>query len=227
MFLPRLLLALLSLFPYSLAIKFLLPASHNPSAKCIWNWATSDNLVIISANVDLANAAGISTQEYRDKMRIDMEVIDGSGSRNVYQSKRGLKGETRMAITTHADADLGVCFKNWLDASVNENQADKYQRAIDLDVDIGADAVDYNAIAKQESLSGLEVEMRKLEEVVGEIVNELNYLKRRETKMRDTNESTNDRVRVFSTLTMVTLVLLGVWQIFHLRSYFKRKYLID
>jgi hypothetical protein len=38
-----------------------------------------------------------------------------------------------------------------------------------------------------ESLSGLEVEMRKLEGVVKEIVDELNYLKRREARMRDTN----------------------------------------
>jgi hypothetical protein len=41
--------------------------------------------------------------------------------------------------------------------------------------------------ASDQSLSILEVEMRKLEEVVTEIVNELNYLKKRETKMRDTN----------------------------------------
>ena len=58
---------------------------------------------------------------------------------------------------------------------------------VDLDVDIGADAVDYNAIANQESLSGLETEMRKLESVVEEILNEMDYLKKREAKMRDTN----------------------------------------
>lgn len=109
------------------------------------------------------------------------------------------------------------------------------KRAVDLDVDIGADAVDYNAIAKAESLSGLEVEMRKLEGVVKEIVDELNYLKRREARMRDTNgqhrvcfggpaaaqncptESTNDRVRRFSTLTIVVLIFSGLWQIWYLR----------
>jgi hypothetical protein len=58
---------------------------------------------------------------------------------------------------------------------------------IDLDVDIGADAVDYNAIANQESLSGLETEMRKLEGVAKEVVEEMEYLKKREMKMRDTN----------------------------------------
>jgi len=46
---------------------------------------------------------------------------------------------------------------------------------------------DSSAIANQESLSLLEVEMRKLEAVVKEIVDEMGYLQRREMRMRDTN----------------------------------------
>ncbi|GAA5998980.1 Erv25p [Rhodotorula paludigena] len=212
------LVALWALAPLAAAVKFSLTAHHNPQPKCLWNYAMSDTLVVISVSSPLAG---------NNLQRLDMEVVDGSASRNTYQAKRGLKGETRMAITTHADADLGVCFRNVLDPSVPEHQASKYERLIDLDVDIGADAVDYNAIAKQESLSGLEVEMRKLEGVVKEIVEELNYLKRREVRMRDTNESTNDRVTKFFYLTFTCLVLLGAWQIIHLRSYFKKKHLID
>ena len=67
----------------------------------------SDTLVVISVSSPLSGTL----------QRLDMEIIDGSGSRNTYQAKKGLKGETRMAITTHADADLGVCFKNQLDGS--------------------------------------------------------------------------------------------------------------
>lgn len=44
-----------------------------------------------------------------------------------------------------------------------------------------------SAIANQESLSTLEVEMRKLEGVVKEVVDEMAYLQRREARMRDTN----------------------------------------
>ena len=40
-------------------------------------------------------------------------------------------------------------------------------------------------------------------------------------------ESTNQRVRFFSLLTAGTLVTLGLWQIYYLRAYFKRKALID
>lgn len=44
-----------------------------------------------------------------------------------------------------------------------------------------------SAIANQESLSALETEMRKLEGLVKEVVDEMNYLKTREQKFTDTN----------------------------------------
>lgn len=99
-----------------------------------------------------------------------------------------------------------------------------------------------SAIANQESLSGLETEMRKLEAVVQEITDEFGYLKRREMRMRDTNgergdgcvgvltcmaESTQRRVVNFAWVTIVALLALGAWQIIHLRNFFRRKYLID
>jgi emp24/gp25L/p24 family/GOLD len=46
---------------------------------------------------------------------------------------------------------------------------------------------DPSAIANQESLSGLEVEMRKLEGLVKELVDEMGYLKAREERFSDTN----------------------------------------
>jgi hypothetical protein len=48
-----------------------------------------------------------------------------------------------------------------------------------------------SAIANQESLSGLETEMRKLEGVVKEIVDELEYLKQREERFSDTNRQSS------------------------------------
>ena len=87
--------------------------------------------------------------------------------------------------------------------------------------------------------------MRKLEAIVKEIVDEMGYLKSREERFSDTNRtcifrtniviyliavstvSTHQRVQKFAWLTIFALTGLGVWQILHLRAYFKRKYLID
>lgn len=207
---------LLSLFETTTAIKFNLPAFRYPPQKCIWNTAHTNALVIVTANV------GAGTNQ-----RTDIEIVDSSPQQNVYLSKRGIKGETRLAITTHSEGEVGVCLKNYLEGGGSQSEQEKLGRVVDLDIDIGADAVDYNAIANQESLSGLETEMRKLEGIVKEVVDEMNYLKKREERFTSTNTSTNERVQNFAWFTIVSLAGLGVWQIFHLRAFFKRKYLID
>lgn len=39
--------------------------------------------------------------------------------------------------------------------------------------------------------------------------------------------STNQRVQNFAWFSLFSLIGLGIWQIFHLRAFFRRKYLID
>jgi hypothetical protein len=87
------------------AIKFALPASRYPAAKCIWNTAHLNALVIVTANV--GPGAG---------QRVDIEIVDSSPNKNVYLSKKNIKGETRLAVTSHYDGEVGVCLKNYLDA---------------------------------------------------------------------------------------------------------------
>ena len=97
--------------------------------------------MIVTANVP--NAAG---------MRVDIEILDGSEHGNVYLSKQvgaktrrsmlthqDIHGESRLAITTHQSADVGVCLKN---VKVGDTRG-AVARTVELDVDIGADATDY------------------------------------------------------------------------------------
>jgi hypothetical protein len=90
-----------------------------------------------------------------------------------------------------------------------------------LDIDIGADARDWSAIQANEKLKPVEADLRRIEETVNEIVQELEYLRIREQKLRDTNESTNERVKWFAFGTMGMLVGLGAWQVVYLRAYFR------
>jgi hypothetical protein len=103
-----LLLALFSLCTlvpqHVFAIKFSLPAARYPIPKCIWNAAHPDTLVIVTANV-------VNGQN----QRVDIEIVDSSPQKNVYLSKRGIKAETRLAITTHGDGQVGVCLKNYME----------------------------------------------------------------------------------------------------------------
>ena len=67
----------------------------------------------------------------------------------------------------------------------------------------------------------MDTELRRIEASVNEIVQEMEYLRIREQKLRDTNESTNERVKWFALGTMGMLVGLGAWQVVYLRAYFR------
>lgn len=67
----------------------------------------------------------------------------------------------------------------------------------------------------------MEADLRRIEAMVGEIVTEMDYLRIREQKLRDTNESTNERVKWFAFGTMGMLLGLGAWQVVYLRAYFR------
>jgi hypothetical protein len=73
-----------------------------------------------------------------------------------------------------------------------------------------------------EKLKPVETELRRIEELVSEIVTEMEYLRGREQKLRDTNESTNNRVKWFAFGTMGILAALGAWQVIYLRAYFRQ-----
>ncbi|WVO16976.1 hypothetical protein L204_104662 [Cryptococcus depauperatus] len=196
-------LFLLSLLTVAFAVKFDLEAEYSPKPK--W-YIIAWYLPHLQLTTD--SAYGI------------LHLLIPSSSSQPTSQPHLIRG---LAVTTHESADVGVCMTNWYLGHGNP----RVVRPVELDVDIGADAIDYNAIANQESLSILEVEMRKLEAVAKGIVEEMGYLQRREMKMRDTNESTNERVKFFSILIICGTIGLGVWQLVHLRSFFKRKYLID
>lgn len=120
------------------AIKFYLSALRNPEPKCISNPVHDGDLVIVSVIVESEDPSVPA-----DSQRVDIEVVDSSPKRNVYLSKKNVDGEKRFAVTSHAEGDVLVCFKNTLSWSVGEKQGANMKRTVDLDVDIGADAVDY------------------------------------------------------------------------------------
>jgi hypothetical protein len=107
----RAFLLILSLCTFTAAIKFDLPATSSPRIKCIWNYALSDTLVVITVNTAIPSDSPNSDE---NNQRVDVEIVDGSKHNNIYLSKKNIRQETRMAINTHSHADLGVCLKNTL-----------------------------------------------------------------------------------------------------------------
>ncbi|OLL23993.1 Endoplasmic reticulum vesicle protein 25 [Neolecta irregularis DAH-3] len=205
---------LLLLTSPSIALKFSISSFPESSAssyqKCISNFVSADTLVVVTA---------IVTGSKGDGQRVNIEIKDMQG--NQYGKPRDAIGEVRMAFTTHDASSMDVCFEN-----IAIDGLPGKSRDIELDVEIGADAMDWAAIQKAEKLKPVEVELRRREDTAQEIVDTLAYMRSRELKLRNTNESTNQRVKFFGFVSMSVLIAVGIWQVIYLRTYFKRKHLI-
>ena len=208
-------------------VKFDLPAQRpgGVRSRCIRDYVHGDTLVVVTAWItDADDGKGNAP---REASRTDIDISDSNG--NQYARPRNVFGESRSAFTVHEPAYIKVCFENTVNPGYESRIAETeggMRRHVELDVDIGADALDWSAIQKSEKLAPMEADLRRVEGLMAEVASELDYLRAREAKLRDTNESTNDRVKGFAVLSLAVLVGTGVWQVVYLRRFFQRKHLI-
>lgn len=205
-------IAVTALFGFISALNMEVLAKANPEPICIRDFVGEDQMVVINIKTD---------GKVGDGQQLNMVVVDSLG--NELRKKNDIGSYAKVTFTSFHSAAFDVCFTNYLELKTRYSHL---ARLIELDIESGAAARDWNAVQAAEKLKPNEVELRRIQEMTEEIVTELQYLKRREERMRDTNESTNSRVKYFSMLVVMSLVGLGAWQIQYLRHYFKVKHII-
>lgn len=206
-------LAITLVIQFSAALLLEIPASENPEPVCIRDFVGRDQLVVI--NVKTSGNSG-------DGQRLLMTVVDSVG--NKFSRKNDINKDVRVSFTVYDSVALDICFTNTLQRRGSHRVY--LSREVELEVESGSQARDWNAIQAAEKLKPNEIDLRRVEEMTQEIAQELQYLKNREERMRDTNESTNSRVKYFSTFIVLSLIGLGFWQILYLRHYFRVKHII-
>ena len=91
---------------------------------------------------------------------------------------------------------------------------------------VGEHAIDYANVAQKEKLSELQLRVRQLLDQVEQITKEQNYQRYREERFRQTSESTNQRVLWWALAQTGILLVMGAWQMRHLKSFFEAKKLV-
>lgn len=193
------------------AVRLEVFATGRPEPVCLRDFVGQNQLVVLH----------LKTSGYQgDGQRLQVTVFDTMG--NQFAKKNDIFKETRISFTTHDSTAIDVCFYNVMVREGNHHMS----REIELDIETGSSARDWKALQAAEKLKPIEVDLQKIYEMTKEITYDLHYLKAREERMRNTNESTNDRVKYFSFMVILSLVGLGAWQIQYLRHYFKVKHII-
>lgn len=158
---------------------------------------------------------------------------------------RVYSSEGRISFTSHVPGEHVICMYSnstaWFSGS---------QLRVHLDIQVGEHAVDYGNVVQKEKLTELQLRIRQLLDQVEQITKEQNYqrvrlfclknilliekvcyfliffFQYREERFRQTSESTNSRVLWWSVTQTAILLVMGAWQMKHLKSFFEAKKLV-
>jgi len=198
-------------------IYFVLEEGQN---RCFLEEVPKDTLVLGKYRTEEWTAVGVpSPTATKQKSAIKVTVTDPEG--NLFL-QRDMNSEGRFAFTSQIGGEHKICFQTNTSRWFGAKQKLKFH----LDMEKGESATDYEEIAKQEHLSAIEVSVRKLIDRVRDIRSEQDYQRKREATFRNTSESTNGRVTWWSVIQTLILVSTGLWQITHLKNFFKAKKLV-
>merc|ERR1712243_157054 len=121
-----------------------------------------------------------------------------------------------FTFTSHTPGEHVICLYSnstkWFSGS---------QLRVHLDIQVGEHAIDYANVAQKEKLSELQLRVRQLLDQVEQITKEQNY-----QRFRQTSESTNQRVLWWALAQTGILLVMGAWQMKHLKSFFEAKKLV-
>jgi len=190
--------------------------------RCFLEEIPKDTLIVgtYKAEEALGNADARYQQFYQPTTK-GIKVTVNDPENNVLMN-RDFGAEGRFAFTSQMGGEHKICLQTnsskWFGA--------KSVLRLHINIDVGSTAVDYEGIAKTEHLSAIEVQVRRLNDRIRDIRAEQNYQRNREAAFRNTSESTNARVMWWSIIQTAILVATGLWQITHLKNFFKTKKLV-
>ena len=97
------------------------------------------------------------------------------------------------------------------------------RQRVDLKLDVGESGLDYAEVAKKEHLTELELEIRKLNDKVKDVLAEQSYQKQRELEFRRTSEQIHSKQRYWSIFEVCVMVLATYLQVTTLQRFFRSK----
>lgn len=152
---------------------------------------------------------------------VDVKITDSKG--HVAFTRENIDGKGKFAVTSDNNDFYELCF----DYSTTHNAPSQLlPREVYVDYRVGAEAKQYNSV-DEEKLSEVERDLNRIEDLTNSIIVDFAYLKQREQEMRDTNDSTNNRLFYQTATSIIILIALTTWQILYLRTFFRQRKLID
>uniref|UniRef100_A0A0G4GIQ5 GOLD domain-containing protein n=1 Tax=Chromera velia CCMP2878 TaxID=1169474 RepID=A0A0G4GIQ5_9ALVE len=152
--------------------------------------------------------------EFNTKGEAEIGVSVADPSATIFTDKE--KTDIKTAFTTNQPGTHMFCVQNLSKKGVT----------VWLSIKWGAHARDYSQIAKKEHLDPMMTSLRKAADDLKLYHSNILYMREREERMRQTNDSTADRVMIFTALSVFIMLAVASLQAYYFRTFFRSKKII-
>ncbi|CAN6678564.1 unnamed protein product [Malus baccata var. baccata] len=203
------------------AALLLIACSVVPTGEAIWMKLPSSDTKCVSEeiqnNVVVLGDYGVISHDHNHSSTISVKVTSPYGN-NLHHRENATDGQ--FAFTTQESGTYLACF------SVDGNKHEGSSVSLNLDWKIGIAAQDWDSVARKEKIEGVELELRKLEQLVKAVILYQRFLKAREVERRNLSEGTNSRVARYSMMSLGLCIGVSCLQLWHLKRFFRKKKII-
>jgi p24 family protein delta-1 len=144
---------------------------------------------------------------------LDFRFADPSG-RRLYS--RSMTRESGFRFQTGEDGEYVMCWEN----------SDRRNAVVELDMEVGANARFKDLAATKLNMQPVEVALVYLEVQLKNLLNKVEDIRMHENEMEITTASTAQRLLRFSFLTILSLLVLGIWEVFYIQRFLRSKYIL-
>ncbi|XP_042058209.1 transmembrane emp24 domain-containing protein p24delta4-like, partial [Salvia splendens] len=181
--------------------------------KCVYE-ELQTNVVVLG---DYHSFYGDGDHNYTIHPTLTIKVSSPHGS-NLYKKEKS--GYGRFAFTASEPGTYAACL------TVDNDDHNGNTVTVGLDWKTGVATKDWDSVAKKEKIEGLDLEMKKLQDYVQAIKDNMNRLMSKDLGIRYASVQTNARVAKYSQASLGLCIVVSALQLWYLRRYFRKKKLI-
>lgn len=141
-------------------------------------------------------------------------LIKGPDKEIVYEKKD--KETVVASLTAGKTGSHHMCITN----------KEKKDIVVDFEFLSGVNAKDYSSVAKQSTLKPLELNLQKLEDTISYIIEEMSNIVNYQEKSLAVNDELGSKIILFSCITMITMVIVGIIETVYIQKYLTNKKII-
>ncbi|KAL7155898.1 hypothetical protein ABFS83_03G106900 [Erythranthe nasuta] len=204
----------------------LLAAAAVPAARGIWLDLPSSGTKCISEElhnhvVVLGDYYAFVGEDYDVNNTVTPTItvkVTSPYGNNLHHQEKVSHGQ--FAFTTTESGNYLACF------GLDGDQHGIKKVTVGIDWKTGIATKDWDSVARKEKIEGLELELQKLEGAVDSIHETLINMINRDFDINKVSEKTNERVALYSMMSLGLCIMVSGFQLLYLKRYFRHKKLI-